>query len=294
MRTALARESTRATRQVRIDQLSEASPGCGRAVGHAVQGHPLRNPRGSRRGRPLHALACTTRLRTVAKPFTQFQNAVARARLTPREARRARPPQIPKHRATRCRAPRASCCPSAVARRRPAAPSVAPRRRSRLAARALGRFATNRPAWTPSGARLAALQPARPARPATRRAPVARFDARCCMLGAPRAAHINNQHPRGAAQSLAVRECSRPRSARRLQTPPLQRCTHRTPGCAALKRRRHGAARARLYLGLQRPTHTASLRSRRRATRPSRARARSTAPRFGASRPRWAASTPTS
>ena len=28
---------------------------------------------GSRRGRPLHALACTRRLRTVAKPFTQFQ-----------------------------------------------------------------------------------------------------------------------------------------------------------------------------------------------------------------------------
>ena len=28
---------------------------------------------GSRRGHPLHALACTRRLRTVAKPFTQFQ-----------------------------------------------------------------------------------------------------------------------------------------------------------------------------------------------------------------------------
>ena len=38
---------------------------------------------GSRRGRPLHALACTRRLRTVAKPFTQFQEMPwhARARL---------------------------------------------------------------------------------------------------------------------------------------------------------------------------------------------------------------------
>ena len=38
---------------------------------------------GSRRGRPLHALACTRRLRTVAKPLTQFQNALARARIAP-------------------------------------------------------------------------------------------------------------------------------------------------------------------------------------------------------------------
>ena len=37
---------------------------------------------------------------------------------------------------------------------------------------------------------------------------------------------------------------SRPRSALRLQTPPLQRCTHRTPGCAPLKRRRHSPARS--------------------------------------------------
>ena len=41
-----------------------------------------------------------------------------------------------------------------------------------------------------------------------------------------------------------MRECSRPPSARRLQTPPLQRCTHRTVGCAALKRRRHSPARS--------------------------------------------------
>ena len=30
----------------------------------------------------------------------------------------------------------------------------------------------------------------------------------------------------------------------RFQTPPLQRCTHRTPGCAPLKRRRHSPARS--------------------------------------------------
>ena len=50
------------------------------------------------------------------------------------------------------------------ARRRPAAPAVGPRRRSRLSARALDRFATNMPAQTPSGARVAALQQARAAR----------------------------------------------------------------------------------------------------------------------------------
>ena len=49
---------------------------------------------------------------------------------------------------------------------------------------------------------------------------------------------------RGTAQSLATRECSRPRSALRIQTPPLQRRTHRTPGCAPLKRRRHSPARS--------------------------------------------------
>ena len=49
---------------------------------------------------------------------------------------------------------------------------------------------------------------------------------------------------RGTAQSIATRECSRPRSALRFQTPPLQRRTHRTPGCAPLKRRRHSPARS--------------------------------------------------
>ena len=48
----------------------------------------------------------------------------------------------------------------------------------------------------------------------------------------------------GAAQSIDESECSRPRSASRIQTPPLQRCTHRTPGCAPLKRRRHSPARS--------------------------------------------------
>ena len=33
-------------------------------------------------------------------------------------------------------------------------------------------------------------------------------------------------------------------AALRIQTPPLQRRTHRTPGCAPLKRRRHSPARS--------------------------------------------------
>ena len=41
-----------------------------------------------------------------------------------------------------------------------------------------------------------------------------------------------------------MREDIRPRSALRFQTPPLQRRTHRTPGCAPLKRRRHSPARS--------------------------------------------------
>ena len=49
---------------------------------------------------------------------------------------------------------------------------------------------------------------------------------------------------KGTAQSIAAREDIRPRSALRLQTPPLQRCTHGTPGCAPLKRRRHSPARS--------------------------------------------------
>ena len=49
---------------------------------------------------------------------------------------------------------------------------------------------------------------------------------------------------RGTVESIAKREGSRPRSALRFQTPPLQRRTHRTPGCAPLKRRRHSPARS--------------------------------------------------
>ena len=72
---------------------------------------------GSRRGRPLHALACTRRLRTVAKPFTQFQqmpwharaplqlnkwNRGARGRRDfrntgPRAAARPEPLAVPRH-----------------------------------------------------------------------------------------------------------------------------------------------------------------------------------------------------
>ena len=49
---------------------------------------------------------------------------------------------------------------------------------------------------------------------------------------------------RGTVESLCIARGSRPRSAVRLQTPPPQRCTHRTPGCAPLKRRRHSPARS--------------------------------------------------
>ena len=52
------------------------------------------------------------------------------------------------------------------------------------------------------------------------------------------------QNIRGTAQSIDEREGSRPRSALRIQTPPLQLCTHRTPDCAPLKRRRHSPARS--------------------------------------------------
>ena len=45
-------------------------------------------------------------------------------------------------------------------------------------------------------------------------------------------------------QSIAMARGSRPRSALRFQTPPPQRRTHRTPGCAPLKRRRHSPARS--------------------------------------------------
>ena len=185
--------------------------------GPSCAGPSAPQPGGSRRGRPLHALACTRRLRTVAKPFTQFQNALARTRPAPIQigTGHARPPRLPKHRATRCRAPRASCCPlDTLARRRPAAPAVGPRRRSRLAARALDRFTTNMPAPTPSGARVAALQQARHASRATAPPQQARFHLRCCRLGAPSAAHRGEEHTRPSApcgahvRTAALRVCN--------------------------------------------------------------------------------------
>ena len=51
-------------------------------------------------------------------------------------------------------------------------------------------------------------------------------------------------HIRGTVESIAIARGSRPRSALRIQTPLLQRRTHRTPGCAPLKRRRHSPARS--------------------------------------------------
>ena len=51
-------------------------------------------------------------------------------------------------------------------------------------------------------------------------------------------------HP---VESLCLRESRMQpptRSALRIQTPPFQRRTHRTPGCAPLKRRRHSPARS--------------------------------------------------
>ena len=83
-------------------------------------------------------------------------------------------PRAHGRRTSRNTGPRAAARPEPLAvpsthwaRRRPAAPAVGPCRRSRLSARALDRFATNMQAQTPSGARVAALQHARAAPPAT-------------------------------------------------------------------------------------------------------------------------------
>ena len=48
---------------------------------------------------------------------------------------------------------------------------------------------------------------------------------------------------RGVVENFHMRGCSRIRAALRLLTLPLQQCTHRIPGCAQLKRRKHSAAR---------------------------------------------------
>ena len=121
------------------------------------------------------------------------RNALARARPAPieqfqLEPGRARPPRLPKHRATRCRAPRASCCPSthwrAGGRPRPLwLPAVA-RASRRARSTDLPRICRRR---LP---RARALQPwNRPSpRAPKRRRPALRFAMRCCMLGAPRCA----------------------------------------------------------------------------------------------------------
>ena len=146
---------------------------------------------GSRRGRPLHALACTRRLRTVAKPFTQFQEIHRRAR-APGSNRsigtgRARPPQLAKHRATRCCAPRASCCPldtlgapEAGRARCGSPPSLAPCALRRARSTGSPRICRRR---LP---RARALQPCNRIGPRAlkRRRPASHFAMRCCMLGA--------------------------------------------------------------------------------------------------------------
>ena len=154
---------------------------------------------GSRRTRPLHALACTRRLRTVAKPITQLQNALARARIAPHGTKRARPPHIPKHRATRCRAPRASCCPLDIwPRRKPAAPSVAPRRR--LAPSGAGARTICHEMGRANSRARARCSPATgfdsdASSQATAQPSVARLHTRCCTFGAPRRAlHEKKKH----------------------------------------------------------------------------------------------------
>ena len=59
---------------------------------------------------------------------------------------------------------------------------------------------------------------------------------------------------------------SRPRSALRIPTPPLQRSTYRTPGCAPLKRRRHSPARSTRHLCPEFTWLLAATRPQRRAS----------------------------
>eukprot|EP00964_Phaeocystis_antarctica_P119633 scaffold83348_cov47-Phaeocystis_antarctica.AAC.2 len=51
-------------------------------------------------------------------------------------------------------------------------------------------------------------------------------------------------------------------AALRLLTPPLQRRTHRTPGCAHLERQKHSAARptCAAAFSVRRPRHSAPTR----------------------------------
>ena len=127
--------------------------------GPCCAGPSAPQPGGSRRGRPLHALACTRRLRTVAKPFTQFQDALARARPAQWE------PGARGRRDFRNTGPRAAARPEPLAvpstlgapetgRALRGSPPVA----SRLPARELERFATKWPAQTHGRAHAAGLQ----------------------------------------------------------------------------------------------------------------------------------------
>ena len=107
--------------------------------------------------------------------------------------RRTRPPRLPKHRATRCRAPRASCCPLDIGRagNRPRPPWLPARRLAPSGAGA--RTICHETARANSRAR-ARCRPATgfdsdASSPATAPPPVARLHTRCCTLGAPRRAH---------------------------------------------------------------------------------------------------------
>ena len=137
-------------------------PGCGRAVGHAVQGHPHRNPVGrgadARCTRWLAPDACE-QSRNHSHNSKMLWHARARLQYNWNQAHAAAATSETQGHALP-RAPSLLLSLDTLARRRPAAPAVGPRRRSRLSARALDRFATNTPAQTPSGARVAALQQA--------------------------------------------------------------------------------------------------------------------------------------
>ena len=174
-------------------------PGCGRAVGHAVQGHPHRNPVGrgadARCTRWLAPDACEQSRNHSHNSKKCLGTRAPRSNGTIGTGARAAAATSETQGHALPRAPSLLLSLDTLARRRPAAPAVGPRRRSRLSARALDRFATNMPAQTPSGARVAALQQARPASRPTAPPQSARPHTRCCMLGAPRAAHIEKSGP---------------------------------------------------------------------------------------------------
>ena len=71
------RQPLPSARQVRNDPKQSDAPAAA-ARWPWCAGPPIASLEEGRDGRPLHALACTRRLRRVAKPFTQFQDAQAR------------------------------------------------------------------------------------------------------------------------------------------------------------------------------------------------------------------------